>query len=80
MEIRTIRNIDNETWRKFKNLAEKNNINMGNLLKIMINNFKKNSEEFWEEILNEEKNLSNQEAEKILEISKKSRKEYGFRR
>ena len=80
MEIRTIKNVDRETWKEFKELAEKNKTTMGSLLKSMISNFENNSQRSWDNILYKEKNLSEKEAEKILEITKKLRKEYGFRK
>jgi len=79
METRSIKNVDEETWKKFKTMADKNNINMSDLLKIMIKKFEKESEKFWNEILNGQKNLSEDEAEKMMGIVRESRKEYGFR-
>ena len=79
METRTIKNVDNETWKRFRELAIKNKINMSNLLKIMIREFEKESKEFWEAILNRGKNLSDKEAEKMMAVIRESRKEYGFR-
>lgn len=79
MEVKTIKNVDEETWREFKTLAVKNNIKMSSLLKIMVKEFEKNNEVFWNEILNGEKLMSDKEAEEMRIITSKIRKERGFR-
>ena len=79
MEIKTIKGIDEETWKNFKILAVENNLKMPLLLKMMINEFKKNSNDFWKKILNNEKNLDDSEARDMLKISFDLRKEKGFR-
>lgn len=79
MQIKTIKNIDQETWATFKATAAKNNLKMSILLKLMVNEFNKNSSQFWNNILNTEKNLTDKEAEDILQITKEARKEKGFR-
>ncbi len=79
MEIKTIKGIDEKTWRDFKVLAVENNLKMSILLKIMINEFRKNSREFWKEILKGDENLSESEASDMLKINSELRKEKGFR-
>ncbi len=79
MEIRSIKGVDGETWREFKTLAAKNNLKMPLLLKAMLKEFEKKSEDFWNDILNGEKNLSDDEAEDMIKILEESRKERGFR-
>jgi len=79
MEIRCIRGVDEETWKNFKALAEKNNLKMSLLLKMMIKEMENKSKNFWGRILNDEKNLSESEAEDLLKDVEKSRKERGFR-
>ncbi|MBS3066331.1 hypothetical protein J4205_00775 [Candidatus Pacearchaeota archaeon] len=79
MEIRSIKNVDEETWREFKAIAAKNNVKMSSLLKIMIKEFEKNSKDFWNEILNGEKLMSDKEAEEMKILTIKLRKEKGFR-
>jgi len=80
MEVKTIKGINETTWAEFKSLAAKKRVTMGELLKMMVEEYSKNSEEFWDSILNGEKNLSEKEAEEMLSISKKIRKKKGFRR
>jgi len=79
MEIRSIKDVDERTWREFKSLAVKNNLKMALLLKIMINEFGKQSDDFWNKILKNEKNLSDEEADDMFNILEESRNEIGFR-
>jgi hypothetical protein len=78
--IKTIKNVDDETWHKFKMLAAKDNIEMGNLLKSMIKNYEDKSNNIWKEIFEVEKIITDKEAEILLKRSKEIRKEYGFRK
>ena len=79
MEIRSIKDVDEETWREFKALAAKNNLKMSLLLKMMVNKFEEEGKDFWKKILNRKINLSNKEAEEMKNIILESRKERGFR-
>jgi len=79
MEIKCIKDVDEETWRNFRALAIKNKIKMSILLKIMIDEFEKNNKKFWEEILYGEKLMSDKDAEEMSKITKKMRKERIFR-
>ena len=79
MEIRSIKGVDSETWKEFKALAAKNNLKMSLLLKVMLKEFEKRSEDFWNDILSGERNLSDNEAKGMIEVVNKSRKERGFR-
>ena len=75
MEIRSIKNVDEETWREFKAIAAKNNVRMSSLLRIMIKEFEKNSKNFWNEILNGEKLMNDKEAEEMKILTIRLRKE-----
>ena len=79
MENKCIKNVDEDTWKDFKTLALKNNMKMSILLKIMVNEFEKNSKDLWKEILSRKKSLTNEEANDIEKIVKNMRKERGFR-
>jgi len=79
MEIKTIRDVDEGTWNEFKAMAAKSNLKMSLLLKIMVKELERKSEDFWSKILKEGKKLSENEAEGMLKISESSRKERGFR-
>ncbi len=78
-EVKTIKDIDNETWHEFKDLAAKNNVKLGTLFKSMLFNYKKNTEKTWHKILNSGKILSDEDAADLRQKSQKIRKEYGFR-
>ena len=79
MTIKTIKGVDEDTWYRFRSLAVKSRIGMGNLLNEMIKEYENKSKEFWNDILESEKLLSDKEADELLNRMKKLRKEYGFR-
>ncbi|MEK6909031.1 MAG: hypothetical protein AABX23_03200 [Nanoarchaeota archaeon] len=80
MEINTIKGISTEKWVKLKVLAAKNKVAMGKLVENMIDNYEKQNDDFWNEILSGEKRISEEEAEIMQKIANKSRKEWGFRK
>ena len=49
-EIKTIKDIDNETWNKFKEFASKQDLNLGEFFKTMVNEHERNSRSFWDAI------------------------------
>ena len=77
--VKTIKGVDVETWVEFKALATKKCISMGKLLAIMIHEYKRSSDEFWKDILKGEKIISDKDAEEMHKVSRKLRKEWGFR-
>lgn len=79
MEIKSIKGVDDYTWQKFKSLAVESNLTMPSLLKIMVNEFKRNNENSWNKLLSVKRVLNDEEADELLGISKKIRKEKGFR-
>ena len=79
METKTVKGINDNVWRKFKTLAAEKDMPMGSLFGLMVDDFSKHSNSFWEKILSGEKILSDKEAEEIEKITKKLRKEKGFR-
>ncbi len=80
MVLKTIKNVEEEVWRKFKLLSVKNGVPMGRLLDKMIRSYESSSKEFWSDVLSGEKIISDSEAELLLKTSKEIRKEYGFRK
>jgi len=80
MEVKTIKGISDEKWIKLKIIAAKHKIAMGKLVENMIDNYEKQNEDFWQEILSGEKRISDKEAEEMQKIASKSRKEWGFRK
>lgn len=79
MEIKTIRNVDDETWKNFKVLSTKAGVSMAILLKLMVSEFEKINKKFWSSFLSGEKLLTDEEAEDMIKISIGLRKERGFR-
>ena len=79
-EVKTIKDIDEETWAEFKSLAAKNRVNLGVFFKMVLKEYEKNSELFWDKVLSVEKIWSDEEAEDMEKIAKKVRKERSWRR
>ena len=81
MPTKTIKDVDEETWRKLKVFSAENSSSMGKTLKKITQDYeeKNRGKEFWSRILKGEKILSDNEANDMLEIVKKLRKEHGFR-
>jgi len=80
-EIRTIKGIDDEAWAKFKSLAAKNHMKMGQMFEKMVEKQKEQeNKEFWDFVLNGERLLSDKEADELLEFTQQLRKEMVFRK
>ncbi|MBI4918345.1 hypothetical protein HY837_00305 [archaeon] len=79
MTVKTIKNVDEGVWYKFKNLAVKNRVGMGELLGKMVNTYERDATKFWKEIFEGERLLSEKEAQELQTHVKVFRKEYGFR-
>ena len=75
---KTIKDVDDETWNELKFISRRNKMKMGKTLRLMVHNYK-NRNNFWNEILNHEKILMDEEAKAVLKDIKESRKEKGFR-
>lgn len=78
MEIKTIKDVDEETWREFKIMAARADVKMSILFKMMLKEFEK-SRKFWDEILTGKKVLSDIDAKKFEAVITGLRKERGFR-
>lgn len=76
---KTLKSVDEDSWFEFKSLAAKNNMKIGKFFEKMIEEYKENSKNFWEDILGCEKILSDEEAKYIEKVVKRVRKEIGFR-
>ena len=77
--VRTIKNVDEDTWNELKFISKRNKMHMGKTIKLMINEYK-NRNKFWDNVLNNKKILSDKEAEDMIESAKEIRKEKGFRK
>ncbi len=78
-EIKTIKDIDDESWAEFKSLAARNKMKLGSFFRMLLGEYEKTSKFFWKDILYCEKILTDKEAEDMENIIKEVRKEYGFR-
>lgn len=78
--VKTIKDVDENTWLEFKSIAVKSRMRMGELFEDMVEGYKKKTEEFWDDILQGPPILSEEEAKSMEGTVKRVRKEYGFRR
>lgn len=79
MTIKTIKDVDEETWYKFKQLSVKNRVTMGKLMRTMVDTYEQQSSAIWKEILHGKKRLSDNDANELEKTLKTLRKEHGFR-
>ena len=77
--LKTIKQVDDITWARFKSLAAKKETPMGNLLKLMVDGYEQRSKDFWEGIINGGKILSDGESLEMKKTIENVRKEHGFR-
>jgi len=80
MMLKTIKNVDDETWHRFKVLSIKNRIPMGNLLKKMIASYESESEQFWKTVLSGKQILSGEDIKEMKKDIAWIREEYGYRK
>ena len=78
--VKTIKDVDEEAWLEFKSIAARNKMKMGKFFGKMVEDYKRKSRSFWDEILKGHALLSKEEADAMLETVKNIRKEYGFRK
>lgn len=79
-EIKTIKDVGEDSWSSFKSIAAKNSMKMGKLFEKMVNEYNEKSEGFWNDILKGEKILSEKEAEDMKKIVSRVRGDIGFRK
>jgi len=79
MKIRTIKNVDDETWKQLKEMARRRRLKMGALLKEIAMEYKKRPSDSWNNILNVRPILAKEQAEAMLKMVVKIRKESGYR-
>ena len=77
--VKTIKDVDEDAWLEFKSIAARNKIKMGKLFTKMVEEYKEKSKSFWDDIFKGPPVLSKEEADAMMETSKRIRKEYGFR-
>ena len=79
VSIKTIKNVDEETWRMLKELAKKRKLKMGGLLREITSEYKKKPSDSWSKILKTKPSITLKEAEIMLVAIAKIRKEDGYR-
>jgi hypothetical protein len=79
MKVKTIKNVDDETWKLMKEAAKREKLKMGALLKEMISEHKTKPAKAWNIILNGKPLLTEREAIEMLKTVAKLRKESGYR-
>ncbi len=79
MNVKTIKNVDEKTWYEFKKLSVKTRLNMSKLLEKMISTYEAQSTNFWKDVFEGEKLISDSEAELLQEHTKNLRRYPGFR-
>ena len=79
MKVRTIKNVDDETWKALKEMASRRKLRMGSMLREIAKEYKRKPSDAWERILNAKPILSESEAENMLRTVEKIRKERGYR-
>ena len=77
--IKTIKGVEEDSWSSFKSLAAKSNLKMGKFFEKMVDEYTVKSEDFWDDIRNCEKILSDKEAEDMLKVVRMVREVIGFR-
>ena len=79
MSTKTIKDVNEKTWRKLRILSAEYDIPMGKLIEKITEDYEARNKEFWNSILKGEKLLSDKEAEEMLAVVRGLRKECGFR-
>lgn len=79
MKIRTIKDVDEETWKMLKEMASKRRLKMGTMLKEITTEYKKRPSDSWDKILYAKPILTKKEAVAMLKTIDGLRKESGYR-
>lgn len=79
-EVKTIKDVDTETWAEFKGLAARSGAKLGVFFRTLVEQYEEQTSSFWKELLEGEKILSEKEAAEIEKAILTVRKEYGFRK
>ncbi len=77
--VKTIKGVDDSTWSRFKVLAVQEHKPMGDMFKKLVEEYKKEADEFWDKVLNGPRLLTDKEAKDLLKTVSDIRKEKGWR-
>jgi len=78
MAVKTIKDVDEYIWREFRSLAARDNVKMGRLFEMMVEEYKKRRAKVWDEILKGKPGLSKKDADAMLKTVASLLKECGF--
>lgn len=76
--IKTIK-VDERTWQEFKSLAARQNVDMADMLKVMVQEYQKQTANAWQDILDRKPVLNKQEANVLEQVLHELREDYGWR-
>ncbi len=79
MTTKTIKDVDEKTWKLLKEMAYKRRLKMGVLLKEIAVAYKKRPSDSWNKILHAKPVLTEKEAQAMLQAAAKLREEAGYR-
>ncbi len=79
MKVRTIKDVDEETWRFLKEMARRRGLKMGTFLKEIALGYRKRPSDSWSKILHAKPILSKKDAEGMLRAVAEMRNESGYR-
>lgn len=79
MKVRTIKSVDDETWKIMRQISRDEKVKMGGLLKNMVNVYAKKGNSRISSIIPKKAILTEKEAEDMMKIIYKIRHERGFR-
>jgi len=79
MVTKTIKNIDEEDWNRFKSHAARANVSLGTYFKVMLEESEEKTREFWDIIFSQKRLLDEEEAEMLEKEVERLREERGFR-
>ncbi len=71
--------MDEETWKILKDLSNRRKLKMGSVLKYAVREYASKSDKKWLGIIPAKPILTDEEAEDMLKLVKKIRKERGYR-
>ncbi len=78
-EVKNIKGIDDETWAHFKSLAAQHKMKAANMFRILLEEYEKNTKNFWDDIFAHKSIFTDKEYEEMKARMKELRKEYGWR-
>jgi len=79
MKVRTIKDVDEETWKTIREMARREKLKMATLLREMAKEYRSKPSAAWNRILNTKPMLTKKEAAAMLKTVAKLRKESGYR-